>query len=106
MLTHWLCGDGRGGDKKGTIGLCTHCFSLSDVKLLKYKLKDDLNIASFIQKVWRKHKADRQKYYLLIGRQSEVFKVKELTWPLLPDCCKYKLQHTKIPNKKKRQKIY
>lgn len=98
MLTHWLCGDGRGGDKKGTLGLCTHGFTLSDVVLLKSKLKSNLDIVTKIQKAHRHTKTERREYLLLVSKQDEAFKLANTIKPFMPECCLYKLSHVRENN--------
>src|SRR6185369_10572698 len=43
-LNHWFCGDGRGGDAKGTLGFCTDGFSPEDVGFLVDHLRLDLGV--------------------------------------------------------------
>lgn len=88
-LTHWFCGDGRGGDRKGTLGFCTDGFHRSDVEFLVARLKLDLNIHATQVENHRGH------FQILVGRRDEAVKVKELVSPHIPICCEYKLAHVR-----------
>ena len=87
LLTHWFCGDGRGGDQKGTLGFCTDGFSVLDVDLLVYRLRVDLGIIALRTLNHRGHPQ------ILVSRRDEAVKLAECVTPYLPECCMYKLKH-------------
>lgn len=84
---HWFCGDGRGGDSKGTLGFCTNGFDVDDVEFLVERLKTDLGVHSILQLDHRHHPI------ILVGRRNEAMKLKKLVEDLLPNCFAYKLRH-------------
>jgi hypothetical protein len=89
VLLHWFCGDGRGGDSKGTLGFCTDGFSVDDVEFLVDRLQTDLDIATTLVFNPRGHPQ------ILVGRRGEAVKIQELLLRTLPICCRYKLQHVR-----------
>ncbi len=94
VLTHWFCGDGRGGDQKGTLGLCTDGFSEPEVDFLVGRLFSDLGI--YATKVLNHRGHPR----ILIGRRDEAVRVAEIVKPYLPECCQYKFVHVRpLPRK-------
>ena len=88
-LRHWFCGDGRGGDSKGTLGFCTDGFTHTDVEFLVFHLYNDLGIGSL--KVTN-HRGHPQ---ILVGKRDEAVKIGYLIGQDLAECCKYKLQHVR-----------
>lgn len=88
VLLHWFCGDGRGGDRKGTLGFCTDGFTLEDVDFLVTRFQEDLGVT-----VLRTQARGRPQ--ILVSQRDEAVKVKTLLEPLIPACCAYKLQHVR-----------
>jgi len=88
-LNHWFCGDGRGGDRKGTLGFSTDGFSFEDVDFLVERLSQDLNIQ--VLRV-TSHRGQPQ---ILVSQRDEAVKVKTLLAPHIPECCQYKLKHVR-----------
>jgi hypothetical protein len=89
VLTHWFCGDGRGGDQKGTLGFCTDGFSISDVDFLVYRLSEDLGITTLRTLNHRGHPQ------ILVSRRDEAVRLADCVSPYLPECCVYKLRHVR-----------
>ncbi|MFA5054199.1 MAG: hypothetical protein WC565_09080, partial [Parcubacteria group bacterium] len=83
VLTHWFCGDGRGGDQKGTLGFCTDGFSISDVDFLVYRLSEDLGITTLRTLNHRGHPQ------ILVSRRDEAVRLADCVSPYLPECCVY-----------------
>ncbi len=88
-LRHWFCGDGRGGDRKGTLGFCTDGFSHEAVSDLVHYLHRDLQITAL--KVTN-HRGHPQ---ILIGRRDEAVRLRDLISNDIPECCRYKLRHVR-----------
>lgn len=86
-LNHWFCGDGRGGDQKGTLGICTDGFSVEDVRFLIERLHQDLGIGATLQVNHRGHPQ------VMVGRRDEAVRLAQHLEHLIPACCRYKLQH-------------
>lgn len=89
VLNHWFCGDGRGGDKKGTLGFATDGFAFDDVEFLIDKLGRGLGVEALLQTNHRGHPQ------ILVSKRDEAMKVRQLLEPIIPECCRYKLQHTR-----------
>ena len=89
VLLHWFCGDGRGGDSKGTLGFCTDGFAVDDVEFLVGLLQTDLDISTTLVLNHRTHPQ------ILVGRRNEAVKIQELLSQALPICCRYKMQHVR-----------
>ena len=88
VLLHWFCGDGRGGDRKGTLGFCADGFTLEDVDFLVTRLQEDLGITALRTQA-------KGRPQILVSQRDEAVKVKTLLEPLIPACCAYKLQHVR-----------
>lgn len=89
VLLHWFCGDGRGGDRKGTLGFCTDGFTVEDVDFLVGRLRIDLGVIALRTVSHRGHPQ------ILVGRRNAAVKIQALLSNLLPACCRYKLQHVR-----------
>jgi hypothetical protein len=89
VLLHWFCGDGRGGDRKGTLGFCTDGFSVEDVDFLVGRLQIDLGVTALRTLNQRGHPQ------ILISQRDEAMKVRSYIEEIIPDCCQYKLRYTR-----------
>ena len=86
-VAHWFCGDGVGGDTKGTLGFCTNGFTHEEVLFLVGRLQEDMGVEALKQTDKRGHPK------ILIGKQDEADKLKRLIEPHVPECCLYKFRH-------------
>ncbi len=89
LVAHWLCGDGYGGDRRGRLGFCTDGFSKACVDFLIERLQVDLGV-----RACRSRRRPGQ-YHVSLNRMAEAHRLANLIRPYLPDCCLYKIQHTK-----------
>jgi len=94
VLLNWFCGDGKGGDAKGTLGLCTDDFSESGVELLVHRLQIDLGITSLKIRQGTTSKG-KPRWQILVGRLDEAHRVKELIGAETPECFLYKFRHVR-----------
>jgi hypothetical protein len=85
-LAHWFAGDGRGGDRKGTLGFCTDGFALCGVEFLVLQLEKRFGVTSSIVSNYRGQPQ------ILVGRRNEAVKIRDLISSYLPKCFQYKLQ--------------
>jgi len=88
-LRHWFCGDGTGGDQKGTLGLYTNGFTAADVDRLVALLQSDLNIEATRLVDQRGHSR------ILIGKRDMAVRVQDLIGVQVVPCCAYKFQHVR-----------
>jgi hypothetical protein len=93
-LLHWFCGDGKGGDRKGTLGFCTDDFPKEDVEFLVERLQEHLGIPATVQQSGVTSKG-RPRFQVLVGRRDAAHHVQELLGDLLPSCFFYKMQHVR-----------
>lgn len=93
-LLHWFCGDGKGGDAKGTLGLCTDSFSQRDVEFLIERLKEDLDISATKLRQGTTSRG-RPRWQILVGQLDAAYRVQELIKREIPSCFAYKLRHVR-----------
>lgn len=86
IVAHWFAGDGRGGDRKGTLGFCTDGFAFCDVEFLVVQLK---NLFDITTSVVPNHRGQPQ---ILVGQRNEAVKIQTLVGSCLPECFRYKLR--------------
>lgn len=89
-LAHWIMGDGYWENFDSTVFICTECFTLTEVHMLKnlldkkYGLKTGLKI--------RKNKTSLVGYRLRFSRKKEnLLKLQELIAPFMHPSMLYKI---------------
>jgi hypothetical protein len=90
VVSHWFAGDGT-YNTNGTLTFCTQNFTEAEVKGLVKLLARDISINA--QAYPNKQRPGQ--WTITLTKRSETVRLKDQIWDLLPDCCKYKLQHVR-----------
>lgn len=102
-IAHWFLEDGtnsKAGKYKSVV-LCTNCFSLEEVHFLKFLLKENYDIGSYVNRVFGKNVRSEQ--YVIRVSASSYFDFINLVRPYIEHlkCFNYKIDTSKAPKNRK-----